>query len=83
MMDYYEGWSRDDGYSGCWTKRGNDYAVVICPPEYNDDPDWALQIFDEADEQAVEYGEVFELIEHLESEEEAFDRAEEWLEDHA
>lgn len=50
-------WERDEAYSCELTARLGDYAAVIVPPEYGDDGRWGIQIFDEADEEAMEYGE--------------------------
>ena len=49
-------WTRDDGYSGEETARRGDFAAVICPPEFTNDG-WGIQVFDEANEEALEYGE--------------------------
>lgn len=51
-------WSRDEGYSGCKTARFGDIAVVICPPEEWADG-WGYQAFDESDERAMTYGEIY------------------------
>ena len=50
------GWKADEGYSGCLTKRWNEIAVAICPPEYGSG--WGFQAFDESDDDAIMYGEV-------------------------
>lgn len=49
-------WERDEAYSCELTAHLGDYAAVIVPPAY-DDGRWGIQIFDEADEEAMEYGE--------------------------
>ena len=51
------GWKRDDGYSGCKTKRFGDIAVVICPPE--NDGLWGYQAFDESCDDAIACGETY------------------------
>lgn len=51
------GWAKDEGYSGCETKRFGRIAVVICPPEYGGY--WGYQAFDEGDERAIERGDIF------------------------
>lgn len=51
-------WTRDDGYSGEYTARRGDFAAVIVPPEfYGEEGCWGYQIFDEADEGALDNGE--------------------------
>lgn len=57
-------WIRDDGYSGEETARRGDFAAVICPPEYTDSG-WGIQVFDEADDDAMRYGEIHTMIENL------------------
>lgn len=52
-------WERDDGYAHEETGRLGDFAAVICPPEHGDDGRWSVQVFDEANDDAMEYGEVF------------------------
>ena len=52
------GWKRDDGYSGCKTKRYGEIAVVICPPEFRNGT-WGYQAFDEGDDDAIAYGETY------------------------
>ena len=53
-------WERDEGYSGELTarkiSRNANLAIVICPP---DEPTsgWEIQVFDEDNEEALEYGE--------------------------
>lgn len=49
-------WHPNDGYSGCDTHYEGDIAYVICPPDFSDDG-WGVQVFDEADEDALDYGE--------------------------
>lgn len=51
------GWNRDEGYSGCKTKRFGEIAVVICPPDFSGEG-WGYQAFDESDEEAMMYGEI-------------------------
>ena len=51
------GWKRDEGYSGCKTKRFGEIAVAICPPER--DGLWGYQAFDESDEEAMACGEIY------------------------
>lgn len=62
-------WVRDDGYSGEYTARLGDFAAVICPPDYADDGRWGIQIFNEADDNAMEYGEVYASVYGIPSEE--------------
>lgn len=50
-------WERNDGYSGEKTAYFGDLAVVICPPDFNDDGEWGYQAFNESDWEAVESGE--------------------------
>ena len=51
-------WKKDAGYSWCKTARFGEIAVVICPPEFRYDQ-WGYQAFDESDEEAVMYVEVY------------------------
>lgn len=55
-------WERDEAYSGALTARKNsgyavDLAVVICPPDEVGNEGWQIQVFDENNEEAMEYGE--------------------------
>ena len=52
-------WERDPGYSYEETTRRGDFAAVIVPPEYLDGTCWGYQIFDEADEAALDNGDWF------------------------
>lgn len=52
-------WTRDDGYSGEETARRGDFAAVICPPYFDATGRWGYQIFDEADEDALECGKYY------------------------
>lgn len=60
MMD----WMRDDGYSGEETAYLGDFAAVICPPDFTDNG-WGVQVFDEADDEAIECGETHTEIYNL------------------
>lgn len=51
-------WERDDGYSGEETARRGDFAAVICPPDITEER-WGYQVFDEADDEALEHGEIY------------------------
>lgn len=54
-------WERDEGYGGALTARkytrANTLAVVICPPDQTGNDGWQIQVFDEDNEEAMEYGE--------------------------
>lgn len=54
-------WERDEGYSGELTARkitrNASLAVVICPPDAAGNDGWEIQVFDEDNEEAMEYGE--------------------------
>ena len=54
-------WERDEGYSGALTARkhtrANTLAVVICQPDEVGNDGWQIQVFDEDNEEAMEYGE--------------------------
>lgn len=54
-------WEKDEAYSGALTahkhSRTADLAVVICPPDEVGNDGWQIQVFDENDEEAMEYGE--------------------------
>lgn len=59
-------WTRDYGYSEEETARRGDFAAVIVPPEFlNDGPTWGIQIFDEADDEAMDYGETYMRVDNL------------------
>lgn len=51
-------WKTDEAYSCEKTYRINDFVAVIIPPRsaYNDAETWGIQVYDEADEEAMEYG---------------------------
>lgn len=51
-------WKEDEGYSCEMAYRANDFVAVIIPPRsaYNDADTWEVQVYDEADEEAMEYG---------------------------
>ena len=73
------GWKRDEGYSGCKTKRINEYALVICEPSYYDRRDgWGFQAFCEGDWDMVESGDYCYSMEGIWSEEAAMQIAEMW-----
>lgn len=57
-------WTRDCGYCEEETARRGDFAAVICPPYYTDNG-WGIQIFDEADDEAMEYGETYMRVDNL------------------
>lgn len=57
-------WTRDEAYSCEETAYLGDFAAVICPPDYTDNG-WGIQIFDEADDEAVECGETYTEIYNL------------------
>ncbi len=54
-------WERDESYSGALTARKEgryaSLAVVICPPDEVGNDGWQIQVFDEDNEEAMEYGE--------------------------
>lgn len=54
-------WSRDDGYSGCFTHRDGGLAFVISEPGdgFYDDG-YGIQVFDETDDDAMAYGELYD-----------------------
>lgn len=58
-------WTRDEAYSGEETARLGDFAAVIVPPEITGEETWGIQIFDEADDEAMEYGETYTRVEGL------------------
>lgn len=58
-------WMRDEGYSCEETARRGDFAAVIAPPEYTDDGRYGIQIYDEADEEAIDAGEYYTMIDGL------------------
>lgn len=62
-------WARDDGYSGEYTAHLGDFAAVILPPYYTEDGRWGIQIFNEADDEAIECGEVYASVYGIPSEE--------------
>lgn len=53
-------WEKDEGYSGALTARKHsnyaDLAVVIASPAETGEG-WQIQVFDENNEEALEYGE--------------------------
>ena len=55
-------WIEDQGYCCCKTARKGDLAVVICPPDTPSDG-WEIQVFDEGNEEAMEYGETICRVE--------------------
>lgn len=60
MMD----WTRDEAYSCEETACLGDFAAVICPPDFTDNG-WGVQVFDEADDEAIECGETYNEIYNL------------------
>lgn len=60
-------WTRDDAYSGEETARRGDFAAVIVPPYVTGEEAWGIQIFNEADDDAMEYGETFMRVEGLDN----------------
>lgn len=56
-------WIDDEGYSGYPTTRVNGFAIVLCC----DDNDFTIQVFDESDWNAIEYGEMYDCISGFES----------------
>lgn len=65
-------WERDEAYSCEETARLGDYAAVIVPPEFYDEEGcWGYQVFDEADEGAMDNGEWFTAAHGLRSREAA------------
>jgi len=65
-------WERDEGYSCEETARRGDFAAVIVPPEFYDEEGcWGYQIFDEADEGALDNGEWYTAAHGLRSREAA------------
>lgn len=48
-------WIDDEAHCGYSTARVNGFAIVMCC----DDHDFAIQVFDEEDDQAIESGEVY------------------------
>lgn len=69
-------WKQDEGYSCCMTKRINEYALVICPPELPFTRSWGFQVFCEADDEAIEYGEYIFSMDGIWSEQAAMAIAE-------
>lgn len=57
-------WMRDDGYSGEETARRGDFAAVICPPYYTENG-WGIQVFDEGNDEAIDEGRYYTIIENL------------------
>lgn len=74
-------WTRDEGYSGEETARRGDFAAVIVPPEVTGEDTWGIQIFDEADDAAMAYGETYSRVTGLPSEKAAKRVAETILEE--
>ena len=61
-------WRPDNAYSCEETAHLGDFAAVIVPPEfYGEDGCWGYQIFDEADEGAMDNGEWFTAAHGLRS----------------
>lgn len=58
-------WTRDDGYCCEETAHRGDFAAVIVPPDWTGNGWWGIQIFDEADDEAIERGEYWTYVEHL------------------
>lgn len=76
-------WTRDEAYSGEETARLGDFAAVIIGPgtAYNDADAWEIQIYDEADDEAMSYGEEYTRVTGLPSEKAAKRVAETILEE--
>lgn len=66
-------WKADEGYSGCMTARKGDLAIVIAG---GDGTQACIQVFDEADEEAMAYGETVCRIDGIEDGEAARELAE-------
>lgn len=69
-------WERDEGYSGSLTARKDVFAICIAGPEYTDDGTWMIQVYNEADENAMDYGDTVCEIENLPDEDTAKEVAE-------
>lgn len=76
-------WTRDEGYSGEETARRGDFAAVIIGPgtTYNDADAWEIQIYDEADDEAMNYAETYTRVTGIPSEKAAKRVAETILEE--
>lgn len=55
-------WEKNDGYSACLTAYKGDLAVVIAEPATTGEG-WEIQVFDEADEDAMDRGETICRVE--------------------
>lgn len=56
-------WIDDEGYCGYPTARVNGFAIVMCC----DDSDLAIQVFDEEDDRAIEFGEIYQQMSGFDS----------------
>lgn len=76
-------WTRDEGYSCEKTAHLGDFAAVIIEPgtAYNDADAWEIQVYDEADDEAMSYGEEYARVTGLPSEKAAKRVAETILEE--
>lgn len=61
-MAHTPNWHKDEGYSCCLTANKGDLAIVICPADRPGDP-WEIQVFDEANEEAMVYGQTLLRVE--------------------
>lgn len=52
-------WIDDEGDCGHPTARVNGFAIVMC---CDDDNDLAIQVFDEGDDHAIEFGEIYQQL---------------------
>lgn len=57
-------WTDDEGYCGYPTARVNGFAIVMC---CDDDDDLAIHVFDEDDDHAIEYGEIYQQLSGFDS----------------
>ena len=62
MSKYSPKWERNEGYCGCLTAYKGSLAIVICEAGVAGDTN-EIQVFDEDNEEAMEYGETVCRIE--------------------
>ena len=65
-------WEDDMGYCGYPTARVNGFAIVLCTEE----EDLGIQVFDEEDEEAMEYGKIYQQLSEFDSFDDMFLAAE-------
>lgn len=61
-------WKEDEGYDLCKVARFGNLAVVIVGPYWTATHTWGFQVYDEADEEAMDYGEYTMTAEGFKSE---------------